>query len=319
MLSWHWIFLVNLPIGVAVYVACLQLVPVSQVQAPRGRLDLGGAVSVTVALMLAIYAIVNGNEAGWQSPQTLGLLGTALLCFIVFLLIESKAEAPLVPLSMFRRRNLSTASAVGMLWSAAMFAWFFISALYMQLILSYQPLQVGLAFLPANVIMAAFSLGLSAKIVMRFGITRPLVVGLLLATAGLVLFAQAPANSDFLTQILPSMLLLGVGAGMGFNPLLLAAMNDVDASDSGLASGVVNTAFMMGGALGLAILASVAGAETKHALAIALEGNAALVKGYHLAFFVAALFALVAAVLGTVLIRAKASDGGAAAMSGGHA
>jgi MFS family permease len=181
------------------------------------------------------------------------------------------------------------------------------------LILDYTPLQVGLAFLPANVIMAGFSLGLSAKIVMRFGITRPLVVGLLLATAGLVLFAQAPRDGDFLTQILPSMLLLGVGAGMGFNPLLLAAMNDVDANDSGLASGVVNTAFMMGGALGLAILASIAGAKTQQALAAGIEKAAALVLGYHLAFLVGAVFALVAALLGAALIRARAGAGEAAA------
>ncbi|HEX7641228.1 MAG TPA: DHA2 family efflux MFS transporter permease subunit [Burkholderiaceae bacterium] len=305
LLNWHWIFLVNLPIGIAVYFACLRLVPPARSQAVPGKLDLGGAVTVTMALMLAVYAIVNGNEAGWQSVQTLGLLGSALLCFIVFLLVESRSEAPLVPLSMFRRRNLSTASAAGMLWSAAMFAWFFISALYMQLILGYQPLQVGLAFLPANLIMAAFSLGLSARIVMRFGITRPLVAGLLLATAGLVLFAQADLHGDFLTQILPSMLLLGVGAGMGFNPLLLAAMNDVGAKDSGLASGVVNTAFMMGGALGLAILASIAGAETQHALAIGRNNAAALVAGYHLAFLVGAVFALIAALLSAALIRAR--------------
>ena len=305
LLSWHWIFLVNLPIGVAVYAACLKLVPPAKPQDAPGRLDLGGAISVTTALMLAVYAIVNGNEAGWQSVRTMGLLAGAVASFIAFLIIEAKVQAPLVPLSMFRRRNLSTSAAIGMLWSAAMFAWFFISALYMQLILDYQPLQVGLAFLPANLVMAAFSLGLSAKIVMRFGITRPLVAGLLIATAGLLLFAQAQRHGEFVTQILPSMLLLGIGAGMGFNPLLLAAMNDVDPSDSGLASGVVNTAFMMGGALGLAILAAIAGAATQHALASGLDMPSALVEGYDLAFLVGSAFAMVAALLGAVLIRAK--------------
>jgi EmrB/QacA subfamily drug resistance transporter len=315
LLNWHWIFLVNLPIGVAVYLACLRLVPAAQAQPPQGRLDLGGAVSVTVALMLAVYAIVNGNEAGWQSMQTLGLLGGALLCLVIFLVVESRAAAPLVPLAMFRRRNLSTASVVGMLWSAAMFAWFFISALYMQLILHYSPLQVGLAFLPANLIMAAFSLGLSAKIVMRFGITQPLVIGLLVATIGLAMFAQAPRDGNFLRQILPAMLMLGIGAGMGFNPLLLAAMNDVEASDSGLASGVVNTAFMMGGALGLAILASIAGAATQWALAKGIGTDSARVLGYHIAFIVGAIFALVAAVLSALLIRGKVGNG---ASAGGH-
>ena len=305
LLSWHWIFLVNLPIGIAVYFVCLKLVPPARTRSEAGRLDLGGAVTVTTALMLAVYGIVNGNEAGWQSAQTLGLLLGAALCLGVFLLIESRVEAPLVPLGMFRLRNLSTASLVGMLWSGAMFAWFFISALYMQLVLDYQPLQVGLAFLPSNLIMAAFSLGLSARLVMRFGITRPLVFGLLLASAGLGLFALAPPHGDFLTQVLPSMLLLGVGAGMGFNPLLLAAMNDVEARDSGLASGVVNTAFMMGGALGLAILASIAAAQTKAQLGTVSDALLALNSGYHLAFGVGALFALTAALLSACVIRTK--------------
>ncbi len=318
LLSWHWIFLVNLPIGVVVYAACLKLVPPAQAQNAPARLDLGGAFTVTAALMLAVYAIVNGNEAGWQSPQTVGLLTGALVCFVAFLITEARVAMPLVPLSLFRRRNLSTASAVGMLWSGAMFAWFFISALYMQLILGYQPLQVGLAFLPANLIMAAFSLGLSARIVMRFGITRPLVVGLLIATCGLVLFAQAPRHGDFLIQVLPSMLLLGIGAGMGFNPLLLAAMNDVEPGDSGLASGVVNTAFMMGGALGLAILASIAGATTQHALATGADNLSALNEGYHLAFAVGAVFALVAALLSAALIRSRNASEGAGAAPQGH-
>ena len=146
-----------------------------------------------------------------------------------------------MPLRLFRLRNVSVANVVGVLWAAAMFAWFFISALYLQLVLGYSPMQVGLAFLPANLIMAAFSLGLSAKLVMRFGIRGPLAVGLLLAAAGLVLFARAPVDGSFVVDVLPGMLLLGLGAGMAFNPVLLAAMSDVAPSESGLASGVVNT------------------------------------------------------------------------------
>jgi MFS family permease len=168
-----------------------------------------------------------------------------------------------MPLSMFKLRNVATANVVGVLWAAAMFAWFFLSALYMQLVLGYGPMQVGLAFLPANLIMAAFSLGLSAKIVMRFGIRGPLAVGLLLAAAGLACFATAPVAGDFTTHVLPGMVLLGIGAGLAFNPVLLAAMSDVSPADSGLASGLVNTSFMMGGALGLAVLASLASARTR--------------------------------------------------------
>src|SRR5262249_35634451 len=151
---------------------------------------------------------------------------------------------------------------VGVLWAAAMFAWFFLGALYLQLVLGYSPLEVGLAFLPANLIMGAFSIGLSAKLVMRYGIRLPLGIGLSLAAAGLLLFARAPVDGNFVMDVLPSMILLGFGAGMAFNPVLLAAMSDVEQSESGLASGVVNTAFMMGGALGLAVLASIAAHRT---------------------------------------------------------
>jgi MFS family permease len=174
----------------------------------------------------------------------------------------------------------------------------------MQLVLGYSAMQVGLAFLPANLIMAAFSLGLSAKIVMRFGIRTPLAAGLLLAAVGLLLFARTPVDGSFVVDILPGMILLGVGAGIAFNPVLLAAMSDVAPSESGLASGVVNTSFMMGGALGLAVLASLAVARTESLLASAADPLAALSGGYHLAFFVGAVFAGTAALLGAVLLRA---------------
>jgi len=192
---------------------------------------------------------------------------------------------------------------VGVLWAAAMFAWFFISALYMQLVLAYTPMQIGLAFLPANVIMAVFSLGLSAKIVMRFGIRRPLAAGLWLAAIGLALFARAPVDGRFAIDVLPGMLLLGLGAGMAFNPLLLAAMSEVSPNESGLASGVVNTAFMMGGALGLAVLASIAAAQTGSMLADGASTPLALTGGYQMAFLVGAVFAAVAGLLGALLLR----------------
>jgi len=184
-----------------------------------------------------------------------------------------------------------------------MFAWFFLSALYLQLVLGYSPLQVGLAFLPANLIMALLSLGLSAKLVMRFGIRAPLAAGLLLAAAGLALFARAPVDGAFVVDVLPSMILLGLGAGMALNPLLLAAMSDVEASDAGLASGVVNTSFMMGGALGLAVLASLAASRSGSLLASGEDQLTALAGGYHIAFLVGALFAVGAAVLSATFLR----------------
>ena len=302
-LNWHWIFLVNVPIGIVVSILALRLVPASPGVSTSERLDIAGAVTITTSLMLAVYAIVNGTERGWTSGQTLGLLALAAVLLAAFLMIESRVRAPLVPLALFRLRNLATANAVGVLWAAAMFAWFFLSALYLQLVLGFSPLEVGLAFLPANLIMAAFSIGLSARLVMRFGIKPPLTIGLLLAAAGLALFARAPVDGSFAVDVLPSMVLLGFGAGMAFNPVLLAAMSDVGQSESGLASGVVNTSFMMGGALGLAILTSLATARTDNLLAAGEEQLTALNAGYHAAFRVGALFATGAAALGAALLR----------------
>jgi EmrB/QacA subfamily drug resistance transporter len=304
-LNWHWIFLVNVPIGVAVVILTLKLLPAASGSAAGGRLDIAGAVTVTASLMLAVYAIVKGNDTGWITGQTLGLLGAAVVLLGLFVGIEARVRSPLMPLALFRLRNVVTANVVGILWAAAMFAWFFVSALYLQLVLGYSPLKVGLAFLPANLIMGAFSIGLSAKLVMRFGFRIPLAVGLSVAAVGLVLFARAPVHGSFIVDVLPSMILLGVGAGMAFNPVLLAAMSDVDPSESGLASGVVNTAFMMGGALGLAILVSLAASRTDSLTASGQGPLAALNGGYHLAFLVGAFFAAAAAVVGAVLLRTR--------------
>ena len=309
LLSWHWIFLVNLPVGAAVFALCLAVVPGSRWPASTGRLDVAGAVTITAASLLAVYAIVNGNQAGWTSGQTLGILAAAAVLVAVFLFIESRVRSPLMPLGLFRLRNVATANVVGVLWAAAMFAWFFLSALYLQLVLGYRPLQVGLAFLPANIIMGVFSLGLSAKLVMRFGVRAPLAAGLLLSSVGLVPLARAPVDGNFVSDVLPSMILLGFGAGMAFNPLLLAAMSDVEASESGLASGVVNTSFMMGGALGLAVLASIAASRTDALLASGDGPLVALNGGYHVAFVVGAIFAAGAAVVAAVLLRTRAAAG----------
>jgi len=208
-----------------------------------------------------------------------------------------------VPLRLFRLHNIVVSNVVGILWAGAMFAWFFLSALYLQLVLGYSPMEVGLAFLPGNLIMGAMSIGLSARLVMRFGIRLPLAVGLTLAGVGLLLFARAPVDGNFVVDVLPSMILLGLGAGMAFNPVLLAAMSDVEPAEAGLASGVVNTSFMMGGALGLAVLASLAASRTDTLAADGVGGLEALTGGYHLAFLAGAIFALAAAAIGGLLLR----------------
>jgi EmrB/QacA subfamily drug resistance transporter len=308
-LNWHWIFLVNIPIGIAVYALSVALLPADGRAEGERRLDIAGAVTVTASLMLAVYGIVNGNEAGWTSAQTLGLLSAAAVLLGAFLFIEAKVRAPLMPLRLFRLRNVATANVIGVLMAGSMFAWFFLSALYLQFILGYSPLEVGLAFLPATLIMGAFSLGLSARLVMRFGIRAPLVTGMTLMALGIILFARAPVDGNFVVDVLPSMIILGVGAGMAFNPLLLAAMSDVEPSEAGLASGVVNTAFMMGGALGLAILASLAASRTDSLLASGDSRLVALNGGYHAAFLAGAVFAVVGAALGARFLPSEAPAG----------
>ncbi len=304
-LNWHWIFLVNVPIGVLVVALTLRLLPPARTAAATGRLDIGGAVTVTASLMLAVYGIVNGNQYGWTSARTLGTLAGAAVLFAAFIAIEARVSSPLMPLGLFKRRNIAFANVVGIFWAASMFAWFFLSALYLQLVLGYSPLHVGLAFLPANLIMGALSISLSAKLVMRYGVRKPLAAGLLFAGTGLLLFVRAPVHGSFLVDVLPSMILLGIGAGIAFNPVLFAAMSDVAPEEAGLASGVVNTAFMMGGALGLAVLASIAASRTSSLTASGHGHLAALVGGYHAAFLVGAIFAFSAAVIGATFLRTR--------------
>jgi predicted MFS family arabinose efflux permease len=297
------VFLVNVPIGIAVYAFCLAVLPADRGNRGAARLDVGGAATVTSSLMLAVYAIVNGNEAGWRSAQTLGLLSAAAVLLAIFLAIEARVRSPLMPLGLFRVRSVAVSNVVGVLWAAAMFASFFLTALYLQLVLGYKPLRVGLAFLPANLIMGFFSISLSAKLVMRYGLRKPLMVGLLFAAAALALLTRAPVGGHFLPDVLPAMILLGIGAGTAFNPVLLAAMGDVAPEESGLASGVVNTAFMMGGALGLAVLASIAASRTDTLAASGDSHLEALTGGYHAAFLVGAIFAASAAAVGGLLLR----------------
>ena len=311
LVGWHWIFLVNLPIGVVVTVAGLKLLPAMHAARTQRRLDAPGAVAITSAMVLAVYAIVNGNTAGWTSTQTIGLLAASAAIGAGFVVWESRVPAPLMPLAIFRHRNLTVANVVGVLWAAAMFALFFLSALYLQLVLGYSPLQVGLAFLPGNLIMMAFSLGISAKLVMRYGFRVPLAAGLLLAALALLWFARAPVHGSFVVDVLPSMILFGIGGGLAFNPVLMAAMSDVEPQDSGLASGITNTAFMMGGALGLAVLASAAAARTHHLAATGSGSLAALTGGYHLAFVIGAVFAVCAAAIGASFLRTRAAGAGA--------
>ncbi len=308
-LNWHWIFLVNIPVGILVVILSLLLLPKAHKEPEHKHLDIAGAITITTALMLAVYAIVNGNVVGWTSGRTLGLLGLSAVLHIVFLTIESRVRVPLIPLNIIKLRNVAASNIIGVLWAAAMFASFFLSALYMQLVLKFSPLEVGLSFLPSNLIMAIFSIGLSAKLVMRFGVKKTLSSGLFFAAASLFLLARVSVNGHFVTDILPSMVLLGIGGGMAFNPMLLAAMSDVKQDESGLASGLVNTSFMMGGALGLAILASLAGSRTQGLIISGQSQLVALTYGYRAAFLTGGIFAALGAALSAFLLRVNAPAG----------
>ena len=301
VLNWHWIFLVNLPIGILVFALSLKLLPITPGIASR-RIDFGGAITVTGALMLAVYAIVNGNDNGWTSAQTLGLLGGAVALLAAFIVIERRVAEPLVPFSVFCHRNVSVANTVGTLMAAGMFAYFFFSALYLQQVLGYTPLEVGLAYLPSTVVWGASSL-YSDKFVMRYGIKKPLGAGLGLMALGLLLFARVPVDGNVFVDVIPATLAMGLGGGIAFNPLLLAAMGDVKPEESGLASGIVNTAFMMGGALGLAILASLADFRTDSLLESGESTASALTGGFHAAFLLGAAFVIAAIAVGAALLR----------------
>jgi predicted MFS family arabinose efflux permease len=234
------------------------------------------------------------------------MLGGAAALLAAFLVIETRVSAPLMPLGIFRIRNVTSANVTGILLAGAMFAWFFLSALYLQRVLGYSPLDVGFAFLPGTLLWGASSLFLSDKLVIRYGIKVPLVGGLLLYVVALLLFARAPVDGNYFVDVLPGMLILGIGGGITFNPILLAAMSGVEPTEAGLASGVVNTSFMMGGALGLAILASVAASRTESLTSSGHGPLAALNGGYHVAFLIGAGFAVVAAAVAWALIRAEA-------------
>jgi EmrB/QacA subfamily drug resistance transporter len=302
LFSWHWIFLVNIPVGILVFVLSLRLLP-SAPGVATGRLDVAGAVSITGALMLAVYAIVNGNEAGWTSAQTLGLLGGAVALLVGFLVIEARIATPLMPLGLFKNRNVSTANTVGALMAAGMFAYFFFSALYLQQVLDYSPLEVGLAYLPGTIVWGASSL-YSDKLVLRFGIKPPLLAGLSLMILALLLLARTPVDGSWAVDILPATIAIGLGGGIAFNPLLLAAMSGVAPQEAGLASGVVNTAFMMGGAVGLAVLASLADSRSTSLLDSGESALSATNGGYHAAFLLGAVFIAAAAAVGGALLRA---------------
>jgi EmrB/QacA subfamily drug resistance transporter len=310
VLNWHWIFLVNLPIGAVTALLARRLLARDEGIGLAGGADVPGAALITSALMVGVYTIVKpAAEDGWTARPTLvlGLISLALL--VAFGVREATARSPLMPLRIFRSRNLSGANAIQVIGAAGMFGCFFLGALYLQRVLHYDPLRIGLAFLPITVIMGTLSVRYSERLVMRFGARRTMIPGLVLITAGLLLFSRAPVDGSYLVDVLPVMLLLGTGAGICFPALMTLAMSGATASDAGLASGLVNTTGQIGGALGLAVLATVSTSRSGHQLAAGRPSAAALTSGYHLAFLIAALLTGVAIAIGLTVLRNPPAPG----------
>jgi EmrB/QacA subfamily drug resistance transporter len=303
-INWHWIFFVNLPIGVATAVFATRLLPSDPgIGLERGADGLG-AVLLVASLMLAVYTIVEASNYGWGSTHTLGFGAAAVALLAAFVMRQARAVNPLIPLRVFRSRTVTIANLMQVLMVAGMFGMFFLGALYLQRVLRYDAIEVGLAFLPVAVGIAALSLRLAARLMMRFGSKPTLIGGLILVAAGLVIFRRAPVNAGYATDLLPVMVLLGVGAGLVFPSLMTLAMSAATPEDSGLASGLVNTTQQVGGALGLAVLATLSTTRTASLTAHGTSSAVALTSGYHLAFTIAAGLVLAAIAIGLTLLQA---------------
>jgi EmrB/QacA subfamily drug resistance transporter len=307
-ISWHWIFFVNLPIGVACAILTLRLLAREEGIGFGEGADVLGAVLVTASLMLAVYTLVGASDHGWGSAHTLGFGAAALVLLVAFLIRQARATNPLVPLRIFRSRNVSGANVVQMLMVAGLFGMFFLGAIYMQRVLGYDALQVGLAFLPVALAIGVLSLGFSARLITRFGARTTLLPGLALLVGGLALFARVPVHADYWLDMFPSMLLLGVGAGLSFPSLMTLAMSGATESDSGLASGVVNMSLQVGGALGLAVLATLSTTRTNDLIETGSSRGSAITGGLHLVLLVGVCLIAVAFAVAVTVLRSEAAE-----------
>jgi EmrB/QacA subfamily drug resistance transporter len=308
-INWHWIFFVNLPIGLATALLALRLV-----DAPKGLglehgADVLGAALLTSGLMLGVYTILEAGERGWGSLHTLGLGGLAIALVAAFVARQARIANPLMPLRLFRSRNVSGANAVQALLVVGMFGMFFLGALYLQRILGYDALEVGLAFLPWTIVMGAMSFRFTARLNMRFGPRATLIPALVVVAAGMLLFARTPVDGRYVTDVLPSMILMGFGTGLAFPSLMTLAMSGATPRDSGLASGLVNTSVQVGGAIGLAVLATLATERTDGLLAHGEPAASALNSGYHLAYLIGAALVAVAIALAVTVLRSGPAVG----------
>jgi EmrB/QacA subfamily drug resistance transporter len=309
-LGWEWVMWVNVPVAAIVLALTPQLIPESRSESQTRHFDLGGAVTVTAGLSLLVYAIVDAESAGWGSAQTIGLLAAAVLLLGVFTAIELRSHAPLVPFRIFRKRTLTGANAVGLMVGGSLFAMFFFITLYMQQVLDYSAIKAGLSYLPLSIAIIV-SAGVASQLVTRIGFKPVLAAGLVLIAGGLVWFSQVSVGGGFTTDILGPSLLAAVGLGFAFVTTTIAAVSGIEDHEQGLASGLINTSQQIGGALGLAVLATVANSRTESLVSEAQGDPAALptalVEGFQSAFLGAAAIALLGLALTLVLIRGRDS------------
>jgi EmrB/QacA subfamily drug resistance transporter len=302
-ISWHWIFLINLPIGLATAYLALRWVEGNEGIGLGEGADFRGAALLTVSLMLGVFTILQITEWGWFDTRTLVLSAVSAVLLAAFIRRQARIDNPLMPLRLFRVRNVAGSNALQALLVAGMFGMFFLGALYMQRVLDYSPLEVGLAFLPTTLVMGTLSLGYSEKLIMRFGPRTTLIPGVTLVAIALLLFARAPVDGNYLTDLLPPLLLIGIGVGTAFPAIMTLAMSGATKSDSGLASGVVNTSMQVGGAIGLAVLATLSDQRTSSLLDSGASQASALTSGYHLAWLIGAGLAAISVAIAIFVLR----------------
>ncbi len=314
-ISWHFIFVINLPIGVLVGWLALRLVDNPEGLGLKEGADFPGAALVTLALMLGVFTILQITEWGWVDPRTIAGLLISLALLIAFLRRQGRIANPLMPLRLFRSRNVVGANSAQALLVAGMFGMFFLGALYLQKVLHYSALEVGLAFLPTTVVMGGLSLGFSEKLLMRFGPRNILIPGFTLVTIALLLFARTPVDGNYVTDLLPPFLLIAVGIGTSFPGIMTLAMSGATPEDAGLASGLVNTSMQVGGAVGLAVLATLSTERTESLEAAGHSVASALNSGYHLAYLVGAGLAFTAVLISIFVLKQPEHSDEAAAFT----
>ncbi len=302
-ISWHWIFIINLPIGIAVAYLATRLVEGREGIGLREGADFPGAALITSSLMLGVFTILQVTEWGWGDTRVLVLSAVSAALLAAFVWRQARIANPLMPLRLFRSRNVAGSNVLQALLVAGMFGMFFLGALYLQRVLDYSPLEVGLAFLPTTIVMGALSLGFSEKLIMRFGPRKTLIPGVCLVVVALLLFARTPVDGNYLTDLLPPFLLIAVGVGTSFPAIMTLAMSGATPADSGLASGLVNTSMQVGGAIGLAVLATLSTERTQQLLDDGVANASALNSGYHVAYLIGAGLAAIAAAIAIFVLR----------------